>query len=119
MFDMRLDHDHPTPLYHQITTAIRWRIGTGALRPGELLPAMRDAAKAWQVSYHTVRRAYVQLARDGYVQTRRGDGKRVLATGKGRSDGTDAGVDEFVRDFVAAARRRYGLVPDQLARLVE
>jgi hypothetical protein len=80
---------------------------------------MRDAAEAWQVSYHTVRRAYGELARNGHVSTRRGDGTRVLAGGPARSGRPDAGIDRFVDEFVAAGRRRFDLAPQELARLVE
>lgn len=119
VFEVRLDPDHPTPLYHQIATAIRWKIGTGALRPGEFLPPMRAAAESWQVSYHTVRRAYGQLARDGHVRSRRGDGTRVLAGEPGRSDHADVGIEQLVEEFVAAGRRRFDLGAPELARLVE
>lgn len=119
VFEVRLDADHPTPLYHQIATAIRWKIGTGALRPDELLPPMRAAADAWQVSYHTVRRAYGQLARDGRVQTRRGDGTRVLAGKPGWKDRAAEGIDQFVEEFVAAGRQRFHMDAPELARLVE
>lgn len=120
VFEVRLDPDHPTPLYHQIAMAIRWKIGTGALRPGELLPPMRAAAEAWRVSYHTVRRAYGQLARDGHVQSRRGDGTRVLSGEQaGRSGGARAGIERFVEEFVTAGRRRFDMAAPELARLVE
>jgi DNA-binding transcriptional regulator YhcF (GntR family) len=78
VFDLSLDPEHPTPLYHQIATAIRWKIGTGVIQPGDLLPPLRAAAEAWDVSYHTVRRAYSELAKSGFVAPTRGDGTRVL-----------------------------------------
>lgn len=130
--DIKLDPDHPTPLYHQIATAIRWKIGTGALAPGELLPPLRAAAEAWEVSYHTVRRAYGELARAGHVQSRRGDGTRVVETAVparpadarnreagleyGEAASSDPGV--FVRRLLLQARRRYGLSGPEVARLV-
>jgi hypothetical protein len=130
--DIKLDPEHPTPLYHQIATAIRWKIGTGVLASGELLPPLRTAAEVWNVSYHTVRRAYGELARAGHVQSRRGDGTRVVETavpaqppavwegavgeGSGPADPADPGV--FVRRLLLAARRRYGLSEAELGRLV-
>lgn len=78
VFDLSLDPEHPTPLYHQIATAIRWKIGMGVVQPGDLLPPLRAAAQAWDVSYHTVRRAYSELAESGFVVPTRGDGTRVL-----------------------------------------
>jgi DNA-binding transcriptional regulator YhcF (GntR family) len=83
---------------------------------------MRAAADAWQVSYHTVRRAYGQLAHDGHVQTRRGDGTRVLAAEAGRGERADAGdeqVARFIEDFVTDGWRRFAIAAAELARLVE
>lgn len=119
MLDIHLAPDHPAPLYHQIATAIRWKIGTGALEPGDTLPPMRSAARAWDVSYHTVRRAYAELSRIGLVQSRRGDGTRVLAS-PGSADGNGApGIEVFIRSFVSEALHRYDLSALELAALVE
>lgn len=131
--DIKLDPDHPTPLYHQIAMAIRWKIGTGVVTPGELLPPLRTASEAWDVSYHTVRRAYAELARAGLVQSRRGDGTRVVETAipaqgsdvrdgvigehVGAGEPSDPGV--FVRRLLMEARRRYDLSGAELGRLVE
>lgn len=131
--DIKLDPDHPTPLYHQITMALRWKIGTGVLAPGELLPPLRAAAETWDVSYHTVRRAYGELVRAGHVRSRRGDGTRVVETTvppqpagsrdgvvgehSGTGEPSDPGV--FLRRLLMETRRRYGLSGTELGLLVE
>jgi len=74
---LRLNRESPTPLYHQIVQAIRWRIGTGELRAGDPLPAVRDASLRWGVNYHTVRRAYQELAQLGWIETVQGAGTTV------------------------------------------
>lgn len=119
MLDIHLEPDHPAPLYYQIATAIRWKIGTGALRPGDTLPPMRSAAREWGVSYHTVRRAYAELGRIGLVQPRRGDGTRVLASSSSADGSAAPGVEEFIRTFVAEALGRYSLSALELARRIE
>ena len=119
-----LDRGHPTPLYHQIASAIRWRIGTGDLEPGETLPSLRHAAKAWRVSYHTVRRAYEELGRAGYVDPARGSGTRVLR--RLAADGSAVDGDrtlpseayEFARSVIREGRRRFGLSPSDLTELL-
>lgn len=115
--ELRLDPDHPTPLYHQIVQGIRWHLGRGSLPPGSLLPPLREAARHWSVSYHTVRRAYLELAREGLVSPGRGDGTRVL---QGAADGDTAdaaeALDRFLERTVWEARRRFDLDPGELAR---
>lgn len=75
-----LDRDQPVPLYHQIAHGIRWKLGTGALLPGAHLPPIREAARAWGVNYHTVRRAYRLLANSGIIDPRQGRGTTILDT---------------------------------------
>ena len=111
---LKLDPSSPVPLYHQIAEAVRYRIATGHLEPGQSLPTVRDGARAWGVNLHTVRRAYAELAREGLVETRVPQGTRVLGrTGGWRS----RSVDAFVARVVREAGERHGLSPGELAEL--
>lgn len=65
LMKMALDPDSPVPLYHQITEALSYRIATGRIPAGQRLPSVREAAKAWDVNMHTVRRAYGELSQRG------------------------------------------------------
>lgn len=115
--DLRLDPEHPTPLYHQIAQAVRWKIGTGALAPGDRLPSLRDAEQRWGVSYHTVRRAYRELAREGFVEPARGDGTRVLESPR-RGPGDGADVERFAERVAAEARHRFGASATELGAVL-
>src|SRR5262245_48034254 len=44
---LQLDPQSPVPLYHQLAESLRYRIATGALRPGQPLPPLREAARRW------------------------------------------------------------------------
>jgi DNA-binding transcriptional regulator YhcF (GntR family) len=119
MIDLRLDRSAPMPLYHQIVQALRWKIGTGALRPGEPLPPIREAAELWKVNYHTVRRAYHELASQGWVESVQGSGTQVSAALP--ADAVVGGDDEvgpWVDQMLAAAKARFGLSAEGLAGLV-
>lgn len=109
------------PLYHQIAEAIRYRIATGVLAPGDLLPPLRAAAASWGVNMHTARRAYAELARARLVESRPQSGTRVLASARapartaGRSPASrSAAVAEFLSGVIREARERHGLTLDQL-----
>ncbi len=118
---LRLDHDSPVPLYHQIAEAIRYRIATGALAPGRALPPLRQAAALWGANLHTVRRAYTELARAGVVETRVALGTVVLP-GAGARPGARRGrsrLDSFVERLVVEARERHGLGVAELMALLE
>src|ERR1051325_131567 len=115
---LRLNRSSPTPLYHQIVQAIRWRIGTGELRAGDPLPAVRDAAEGWRVNYHTVRRAYQELAQLGWIETVQGAGTTVATAPPLDGAGAEDDLEQWLDDVVATAKDRYRLTPVALAQRV-
>lgn len=115
---LRLDRSSPTPLYHQIVQAIRWKIGTGALRTGEILPPVREAADRWAVNYHTVRRAYHELASEGWVESLQGLGTRVAAVPPVESSNEEGDLDHWLGQIIATGQDRYGLSPEDLAAVI-
>jgi len=115
---IRLDSSSPMPLYHQIVQAIRWRVGTGALRPGDRLPPLREAAKQWGVNYHTVRRAYHDLAHQGWVVSAQGSGTQVAAAQPLKAIEEANELHRWLDQLVTTAEERYGVSAERLAELI-
>src|SRR5215813_14805141 len=65
------------PAYQRIQLAIRKRIDSGHLRPGDPVSSERDLAKLHAVSLMTARHALASLEREGVVERRRGVGTFV------------------------------------------
>jgi len=65
------------PAYQRIQSAIRKRIDSGQLQPGDAVASERDLAKIHQVSLMTARHALASLEHDGIVERRRGIGTFV------------------------------------------
>ena len=65
------------PMYLQIMEQIRQRVGTGDWKPGEQIPSIRALAIALRVSVITVKRAYLELEREGVIVTQHGKGSIV------------------------------------------
>ena len=72
--DLWVDTKDPTPIYAQLERRIRAAIAARRLLPGDQLPTVRQLAVALRINANTVARVYVQLEREGVVQTRRGVG---------------------------------------------
>lgn len=70
----RLDHQSPTPLYHQIAVHLQDLITQGVLRAGDQLPSERVLADQTGVSRMTVRQAVRTLVIDGWCERQRGRG---------------------------------------------
>lgn len=67
----------PRPLYLQVIEQVRRRVAVGDLPPGAELPSIRQLASELQVSVITIKRAYLELERDGVILTRQGKGSVV------------------------------------------
>jgi DNA-binding transcriptional regulator YhcF (GntR family) len=118
---LTLDRQSPVPLYHQIAEAIRYRVATGKIPPGTVLPPLREAAGAWGANMHTVRQAYAELARHRIVETRVPHGTIVLFAQPDPRDshGAPPGLVRFLRRVEREAQETFGLDRDQLARRLQ
>ena len=65
------------PMYLQIIEQIKRRIAVGDWKAGDLLPSIRQFAANLQVSVITVKRAYLELEREGVIHTHHGKGSLV------------------------------------------
>ncbi|MEP7004607.1 MAG: GntR family transcriptional regulator [Sphingomonas bacterium] len=68
------------PLYQQIMEQIKQRIAVGDWPPNTPLPSIRELATGIKVSIITVKRAYLELEREGVIVTQQGRGSRVNDT---------------------------------------
>jgi GntR family transcriptional regulator len=65
------------PMYLQIIEQIKRRIAVGDWGPGQPIPSIRQLAADLQVSVITVKRAYLELEREGVILTHHGKGSTV------------------------------------------
>jgi hypothetical protein len=92
---------------------LRYRIFSGALAPGTRLPAIRQAGELWGLHYHTVRRTYGDLAKEGLVESRPGAGTRVLSPSPGGGS-----LSSHLRRFLDQVRDLYGATPAAVEELL-
>ena len=74
---MTVEFDPNQPIYLQIMQRICAQILRGDYQPGEKLPSLVDAGLQFNVNHNTIARVYVELARQGIVEARRGEGTFV------------------------------------------
>lgn len=70
------------PIYEQITSQVKAMIMNGELQAGDTIPSVRSLAKTLHVSVITVRKAYEERQRDGFIETAVGRGSFVSAQNK-------------------------------------
>lgn len=69
------------PMYLQIIEQIKLRIAVGDWGEGQPIPSIRQLAVDLEVSVITVKRAYLELEREGVIVTQHGKGSHVAANG--------------------------------------
>jgi len=78
---IRLESASGRPLYQQIVDQVKQMIASGALRPGDRLPTVRELSGRLVVNPNTVAHAFQHLEREKVIETRRGLGSFVSAEG--------------------------------------
>lgn len=68
---------NPDPMYKQVTDQIKDAIATKMLKPEAKLPSIREMSKELKISIITIKRAYADLEKEGYIFTRSGMGSFV------------------------------------------
>jgi len=101
-------------MYLQIMEQIKQRAAVGEWAPGDEIPSIRQLAVALRVSVITVKRAYLELEREGVIFTQHGKGSTIAP---------DPGLGERLYkeklaehlDQVARLGALLGLGPEELA----
>ncbi|ASR38561.1 hypothetical protein BAY61_30195 [Prauserella marina] len=77
----RIDHDGPDLLWEQVATDIRDDVKSGSLKPGAKLPGELELADIYGVARVTVRRAVLELRKEGFLRVTHGRGTFVAKPG--------------------------------------
>jgi GntR family transcriptional regulator len=113
---------HPSsgvPIYRQLVDQVRALVAGGKLKPGDLLPSVRQVAQAAEINPMTVSKAYSRLEVEGLVERVRGQGMRIrqpAVTGRVADR-----KDEFAEALAPAIHRaqQLGLTSDQIRSVVD
>ena len=71
--------DPRQPIYLQIMQELKKRTVRGQYPPGGQLPSVRELAGEIGVNPNTIARVYLELEREGFIFTRRGQGSYVTS----------------------------------------
>ena len=113
-----IDPRSPTPLYEQIASRVRVAIAAGDLGTGDALPSVRALARELRINPATVVQAYRDLAIDGFVEIRHGQGTFVQDVPMFvRDEERTAQAEKLVRKLLQDAAR-LGISAEELARVL-
>jgi len=77
--DFVISQTDKRPIYLQIMEQIKQRVAVGDWTEGQAIPSIRQLAVDLQVSVITVKRAYLELEREGVIITQQGKGSQVAS----------------------------------------
>ena len=92
------------PMYLQIMEQIRRRIAVGEWKAGQALPSIRQLAVDLQISVITIKRAYLELEREGVIVTQHGKGSIVAAAARRRPRIYEQELATHIEEAVASRR---------------
>lgn len=129
---IRLERSSGIPITRQLLDQLRAQCATGALRPGDKLPSVRELARELVVNQNTVLHVYERLETEGLIERRHGAGTFVAdpdpdghggdGDGGGRSRGLmEAQRVQLAREAEALVHRAQslGVGLDALTALIE
>ena len=101
---MRLTLDPKRPIYLQIMEEVKKRAGRGEYKSGHKLPSVREMAKSVGVNPNTIARVYMELEREGFIFTRRGQGSFITEESGRLEEERMKLADDATEQFIRAAQ---------------
>ena len=117
--ELTISQADPRPMYLQIMEQVRRRVAVGDWKPGQEIPSIRALAASTRVSVITIKRAYLELEREGVIVTRQGRGSFVaedVAIGRRLREQE---LDGHLAKAIAVGRELGLEAPELAARLGE
>ncbi len=114
-----IDPANGVAIYEQVVRQVLFAVAAGVIRPGELVPSVREVARELAINPNTVARAYRRLQDEGLLEPVRGTG---LAVASGAPERCRQKRLELVRarlQQVFQEARQSRLEPNELRALVE
>jgi DNA-binding transcriptional regulator YhcF (GntR family) len=111
-----LNLESPVPAYRQIANDLRQHLVEERLKPGDLLPPIRQLAVDLGVHFNTVALAYRMLAAEGWLELKRRRGAAVIARNAPRAVDRSQ-VDHLLQQLghIAAELRSAGMSSRQIS----
>src|SRR3954471_19781441 len=75
--DLVISRSDGRPMYLQIMEQIKQKVAIGDWAPGQEIPSIRQLAMDLRVSVITIKRAYLELEREGVIVTQHGKGSII------------------------------------------
>ncbi|MEE8886764.1 MAG: GntR family transcriptional regulator [Eubacteriales bacterium] len=114
---MAIDYRDPRPVYEQIVDHYEKLILTGAMKPDERMPSVRQAATDWSINPNTIQKAFSILEERGYIYAVAGRGNFVAESGRLLQNRQQAQIEEIEKEIREG--KELGVKEEEVSRIVE
>ncbi len=114
----QIDFSDGLAIYEQVVRQVKFAVAGKVLRPGELVPSVRELARELAINPNTVAKAYRDLQNDRVLQSVRGTGLAVAEGAPGRCRHERIKMIRSRLRQVLAEARQSRLDPGELRQLV-
>lgn len=116
---LKIDTSNGIAIYEQIVRQLKFAIASGKLRPGELVPSVRELSKQLAINPNTVTRAYRELQDEDVLIPVRGMGMQVRVGAAQRCRADRKKLIAIRLEAVLNEARESGLLRSEVEKLVE
>ena len=116
---VHVDPSNGIAIYDQIVRQVKFAVASDALKPGNLVPSVRELARDLTVNPNTVARAYRELQADNVLQPLRGTGLEITSAAPKKCLADRATLIRSRLRSVLAEARQSGLAADEIRQLTE
>ncbi len=102
--EIRIHKTSDVPLRQQLAEQILLLVVTGKLKPGSLVPSVRELARRLKIHHNTVSEAYQDLVRRKWLVRRRGSHLMVRGLQDGLPVQAPVDLDDIINEAVRRAR---------------
>lgn len=110
---LALNYRDGRPIYEQVKDGLRQLVVTGAIRPGDKLPSVRNMAAQLAINPNTIQRAYEALEQEGYVYSVPGKGSFAAERGEVETRRREELLGQL--DQIADELMYLGVTPEDIA----
>ena len=119
MLHIQIDPQSGVPVYRQVMDQVKYYAASGTLRPGALIPSIREMSKALSVNPTTIVKAYTELQHEGVIEMKQGKGAFLTEVNRGMSDEERRkALEPIVRQLTVEAKQM-GASAEMVRRIVE
>ena len=114
-----IDYNSSQPIYQQVIEQIKLTVVNGGIKPGDRMPSIRELAKTLKINPTTTARIYNELAHEGVLILRQGQGAFVAPKVVSlASDEIHRIVSEYARKMLVEGLR-LGLTREEIDIIVD